>query len=176
MDSRKQAIVDALRRWIAQRPGLEFGNYGNVPAYRAELRSITRDKHDAERLLDAVASLDSITADDMLAASRGAFSGRLRIEGDYEFGIGDIRIEYDTGQYWPTEYRKAAAAVCASALWNAQRDELDQVPARVPDSRAEGEPTKYLCSTNGKWLREGDWLRTSFRHWFGRGIQQRWFN
>ena len=30
MDMKKQAICQALRTWINQRPGLEFGNYGDV--------------------------------------------------------------------------------------------------------------------------------------------------
>lgn len=32
MEPRKQAICDALSRFIRQRPGLEFGNYGDVKA------------------------------------------------------------------------------------------------------------------------------------------------
>jgi hypothetical protein len=37
----KAAILESLRRFARQRPGLEFGNYGDATAYRAELRSIT---------------------------------------------------------------------------------------------------------------------------------------
>lgn len=120
MDSRKEKILDALRAFIAQRPGLEFGNYGDVSAYRAEMRSITKDRHHAQALIAAVAWRDSITADDLITASRRAFSGRLEINES----PGGVSIDYCTGQYWPTEYRRAVAAVLASALWAYWRDSL----------------------------------------------------
>ena len=41
MDTRKETIIACLRKFIAQRPGLEFANYGDVALYRAEMRSIT---------------------------------------------------------------------------------------------------------------------------------------
>lgn len=43
----KTQICDALATWIRQRPGLEFGNYGDVSSYRSEMRSIAKDKRDA---------------------------------------------------------------------------------------------------------------------------------
>ena len=46
-----QGIIDALYSFATQRPGLEFGNYGDVRAYRSEMRSITKDLHDARLLL-----------------------------------------------------------------------------------------------------------------------------
>jgi hypothetical protein len=55
-------IIGALDRWIRQRPGLEFGNYGDVSAYRSEMRSITKDLHDARTLLAAVNWRTSIDA------------------------------------------------------------------------------------------------------------------
>lgn len=109
----KQTIIAALDAFIRQRPGLEFGNYGDVKSYSAEVRSIGRDLKDARALLNATAYRDSITADQILQAAKSAFSGRLAItiEGD------KVRIDYCTGQYWPTEYRKAVASVCALCLW-----------------------------------------------------------
>lgn len=107
----KELIIDALRQWIRQRPGLEFANYGDVSAYRAELRSIGNDLKHARELLAAVAWRDGITDKDLIDASRRAYSGRLTI--DTSKGVS---IDYCTGQYWPTEYRRAAAVVLASAL------------------------------------------------------------
>ena len=107
----KQLIIDALRQWIRQRPGLEFANYGSVSAYRSELRSIGNDLKRARELLAAVAWRDGITDKDLIDASRRAYSGRLTI--DTSSGVS---IDYCTGQYWPTEYRRAACAVLASAL------------------------------------------------------------
>jgi hypothetical protein len=188
MDSRKQAIITALRAFIKQRPGLEFGNYGDRTSYNSELRSIARDKRDAERLLDAVENIDDITADDLIAAASSAFSGRLemKVEPTHNWDKPEdgwrCRLDYCTGQYWPTEYRKAVAAVCAAALWADQRERMDNVEHKtevrgsgVGPFYRESETTVYK-SGNGKFLNAGDWLRTSFRHWFGRSIQQRWFN
>jgi hypothetical protein len=105
----KPAIIAALREWIAQRPGLQFANYGSSKAYSSEYRAILRDRRDAETLLAAVATIADISGND-LAASFRAFSGRLSWNGE--------RLEYVTGQYWPTEYRKAVCAVAKDALWN----------------------------------------------------------
>jgi hypothetical protein len=130
MEPRKQAIVDALSRWIRQRPGLEFANYGDVTTYRAEQRSIARDKREAETLLDAVRWRDGITADDLIKAAEGAYSGRLTIKDDSYTSDGATRkqivaasIAYCTGQYWPTEYRRGTTSVTTcprrkATAWN----------------------------------------------------------
>jgi len=120
MEQRKQTIIDSLYRWIKQRPGLEFGNYGDISAYRSELRSITKDLHHARELLAYVSRRPSITADDLLTAARSAFSGRLTIRE----GLERAEVEYCTGQYWPTEYRRATCAVLASAIWYRLRDDV----------------------------------------------------
>jgi len=113
----KNAIIESLSVFIRQRPGLEFGNYGSARAYRSEMREITRDRHNAERLLSAVERSQVISGADIVDASRRAFSGRLEITCD-----GDtVRVSYTAGQYFPTEYRRAVCSVCAEALWNAWR-------------------------------------------------------
>ena len=58
----KQAIITALESWIKQRPGLEYGNYGDPVSYRAELRGITRDLQQARTLLRHV-ELSGITGE-----------------------------------------------------------------------------------------------------------------
>jgi hypothetical protein len=129
MEPRKQAIIDALTHFMNQRSGLEFANYGDVKAFRAEQRSITKDLHQARVLLDAVKYCDGITADNLLAASVSAYSGRLRIQLHWDQGINgapDVlrkaAVSYCTGQYFPTEYRRAVCAVLASALWDYTRE------------------------------------------------------
>lgn len=104
----KDELCRMLARFIGQRPGLDFANYGDVSLYRSESRAITADMHDAHALLDAVAARDSLTADHMRAVLMG--SGRLTLSEDG-------RLDYCTGQYFPTEYRKAAARALASMLW-----------------------------------------------------------
>lgn len=109
----KSHILQALETFVRQRPGLEFANYGDVSAYRSEMRGITRNRNHALVLLHELAMRDSITADHIMQASKQAFSGRLSIVCD-----GDkVRIDYCTGQYFPTEYRAAVCAVLSSVLW-----------------------------------------------------------
>lgn len=131
-------IIAALWQWIGQRPGLDFANYGDVKSYRAELRSITRDLHDARRLLRDVETTN-ISADALKDALRRSYSGRLSWDGK--------RLDYTTGQYWPTEYRRAACAVLASALWEHYREADDT----------------------------GDSIRARFRRMYGQGMARRWF-
>ena len=60
MDTRKEAICNALAAFIRQRPGLEWVNYATSNyaesrrAFFADKRAIERDKRDAETLLRAV--------------------------------------------------------------------------------------------------------------------------
>ena len=148
MDTRKETIIACLRKFIAQRPGLEFANYGDVALYRAEMRSITKDRHHAETMLASVAWRDSITADTILEASKHAFSGRLTIT---EPTPGRFVLDYCTGQYWPTEYRRAVCSVLSSALWDYWRE----------------------C---GGAASTGDAIRKTAAAELSRSIAQRWFN
>lgn len=169
-DTLKIAIIAALDAWIRQRPGLEFGNYGEVSAYRAELRQITKDLQHARTLLRAV-ELSSITGDALAAAFKHAYSGRLSLNTHLiatNEGVGArYTLDYCTGQYWPTEYRKAAAAVCASALWDFHRDFCMPEP-----TFGESVPTRPLYHG----INAGDFLRKSFKRQFGASIQKRWFD
>ena len=68
----KKQLIDSLRAFINQRPGFEIVNYGyDANAYRRDYRTALADKHDAETLLAAIVWRDSISADQILAASRG---------------------------------------------------------------------------------------------------------
>ena len=146
-------ILAALTRWINQRPGLEPMNYGGGRdgwrAYRQESRDITRDLHQARQLLAAVSWRTSIDAAALKDALRHSYSGRLTWNGE--------SLDYCTGQYWPTEFRRAACAVLASALWAYWRANLE-----------DGPPPK-----DGK--SDGDRLRETARRELGRTLANRWF-
>lgn len=121
----KQDIISALYGFIAQRPGLDPRAYiqdwrdiEGRKAYQAESRAVTKDRHIAELFLRAV-ELSGITAQDIIEASKSAYMGRLEIT---ENDRGEIVLDYCTGQYFPTEYRKAVTAVLKSALWAYWRD------------------------------------------------------
>ena len=146
---KKQQIIAALYTFIGQRPGLEYGNYGEPVSYRAEVRAIGKDLTQARQLLRYVELRASITADDIIEASKRAYSGRLTITARDD---GAIAVDYCTGQYFPTEYRKAACAVLSQAIVAWYRT--------------------YISDT----AKPGDYLRASFKREFGRGMASRWFN
>lgn len=163
---KKQAITGALYTFIGQRPGLEFGNYGDVPNYRAEVRAIGRDLTQARQLLRYVELRASITADDIIEASKSAYSGRLTI---IERDDGAVAIDYCPGQYFPTEYRKAVCAVLSSAIWAWKRGQCMPAPTLHHNSET-GETVQRF-----KGLRAGDYLRANLKREFGRGMS-RWFS
>ena len=116
MATLRENILHALTTFVNSRPGLEFGNYGDVSAYRSEMRSIRKDRAQALEMLSAVSWRESITAEMIIDAAKHAFSGRLSI---VPTGQNDaVRIEYCAGQYYPTEYRRAVCAVLSSVLWD----------------------------------------------------------
>jgi len=139
----KPQLIQALRQWVAQRPGLDYGNYGDWSAYRAEVRSIGKDLQHARKLIDYVAWHDSITAEMILKAADNG--GRLSIVVDGE----SVRIDYCTGQYWPTEYRPAVCRLLSSVVW-------DWMRANDPQ-------------------RSGEMIRKTARRELGTSIARRWF-
>ena len=143
-DPEKVTILQALTSFAAQRPGLEYANYGDPVTYRAESRAITRDLHHVYTLLRRVQLAPSITSADLKDAFC-AFSGRLSWDGQ--------RLDYCTGQYFPTEYRRAVCAVLSAALWCYWR-------GCVPDT-----------VTN-----KGDYIRATARRELGRTLAARCFN
>lgn len=174
MEPRKQAIMAALDKFVAQRPGMEFADYGDVKAYRAEQRSITKDRSHYQTLARAVERHDSITADDILKAAQSAYSGRLTVVAKVKVpgvGIGPYTIDYCTGQYFPTEYRRAACAVMASALWAWTREHAMPKPCNK-----DGDDRMYPDHASKTVVSAGDWLRAHFAREFGRHIAARWFN
>ena len=131
----RPAILDALRAWIAQRAGLDLADYcdhvrpgadrsridrDGLRAYRAEARRIAQQGADARELLRMVEARPGVTGA-MLAKGFDAFSGRLSWDG--------ARLSYITGQYFPTEYRLAAATVLRAALWDYWREDILSLPA-----------------------------------------------
>lgn len=114
----KSTLIHALGAFISQRSGIDFRNYASGD-YRAsrecflgDYRPILKHGKHARRLLDYVSRRD-ISAEDLMEASRRAYSGRLSFVTRGE----SIGVNYCTGQYFPTEYRRAACAVLARAIW-----------------------------------------------------------
>lgn len=146
MQATKETIIAALYAHVGQRPGLEYGNYGDPVTYRAEMRAITKQRHDAEAMIRYCHLRDSITADDLRHAMAGG--GRLTWK---ENGEGGGSLEYCTGQYWCTEYRAAVSRVLSGVLWD-----------------------RFRADREGKET-TGDDIRRAARRELGASIARRWF-
>ena len=142
----KQTIINALRAFAEQRPGLEPANYGSRTGYDTERRRIHRQLREARRLLRAVDLRSYVTADHLRESFRTSFSGRRTLRDDGT-------LDYCVGQFWSTEFRAAVCAVLAGAFWAAVRDSV--IP---PGDGA------------------GDRIREFFRREFGPVIAGRWFD
>jgi hypothetical protein len=137
----KEALVTALHKFIAQRSGIEWGNYGGSrEAFMGDYCQILRDGKDAREMLRYIAGRDSITG----AMLEQSLTGRL----SYRNG----EIEYITGQYFPTEYRRAACRALAECLWH------------------------WLRYGGGTLNTSAEGIRKAATREFGRGIAKRWFN
>lgn len=139
-------ILAALLKFAGQRPRLQFVHFGfpySTAAYRAEVRGVSAKLRDARKLLRAVEMRPGISAADIKEGFR-AFSGRLSWDGK--------RLDYCTGQYWPTEYRAAVCAVLALVLWAHFR----------------------ACAPTGTANR-GEHIRNAAIRLLGRPLANRWF-
>ena len=109
-------LVAALVDYAAANPGLDARDYGFDPAdfgrysspdwraaYMTDSRMIMRQWQDVKRAARDCWLAD-VTDQDIIDAAPRAFSGRLEID-----AAGNI--DYCPGQYQPSEYRAAAAAV-----------------------------------------------------------------
>lgn len=143
-----KSYTQLLTKFANQRPGLDFCNYGDVRAYRQESREITKDLHDFSEML-RYASLRVKGLDEKIEAYLKNSSGRLRLD---EQG----RLEYITGQYFPTEYRPASARVLADIIWADYRDE----------KRADGTPV----------YETGHDIRKALGKWLSRRVMKNYFN
>lgn len=103
----KEVFLSAMRRFISQRSGMDPRNYSDRCSFLAEYREMLRDGRDARIMLRAI-ERSGISAD-TIRESFAAFGGRLSPVGE--------TLDYCAGQYWGLEYRRAAGAVCAHALY-----------------------------------------------------------
>lgn len=105
----KAQVLEALRKHINQRSGIDYRNYGDRESYLGDYRPMLQAGKDARVMLRWVELRESIKVADILEGTR-AYSGRLKYNEDRD------RFEYVTGQYFPTEYRAAACAMLAAVI------------------------------------------------------------
>jgi hypothetical protein len=107
--------VEKLTKFVNQRPGLDFNDYGDISAYRKESAEITRDRNDYFELLSfAFSRINDLNT--KLNEYLERTTGRLTVT-----SAGDL--EYCTGQYFPTEYRPAANRILANLIWESYLEE-----------------------------------------------------
>lgn len=154
MNTRKQRILDCLDAFVDQRPGIDPRGYDSNRYYRADARHATKDRADYWQLRRVI-EYQPISGEDLIEASKRAFSGRLEVTESK----GKVRIHYTAGQYHPTEYRAAACAVLSAVLWGIWQTEcpVEYDPAAPADESP------------------GAWMRQRARNTFGQGIQRAWF-
>lgn len=109
--------IEKMTKFVNRRPGLEFCNYGNISAYRSEMREITKDRTDYFELLN-IAFSRSDNLNEQLTNYLQKSSGRLTLNNN-------DNLEYCTGQYFPTEYRPASNRVLSNLIWASYRDEIE---------------------------------------------------
>jgi hypothetical protein len=109
----KAGLCNLLRKFVAQRSGLDWRNYGNdaagMRALRSDRNQILRHGRDARALLSFVENWSSIPVDYLLTE----LSDGKRLS----FDPARNAIDYCAGQYFPTEYRAAVCRALSSALW-----------------------------------------------------------
>jgi len=139
--------VELLCKFVNQRAGLCFADYGDRTIYQRESREITKDRSDFYEFL----AMAHVYVDDLnskLIDYLSKTGDRLTLEGD--------KLQYITGQYFPTEYRPAATRAIKSIIWDAIRTEKN----------GSGE---YIYET-------GDQIRAVFKRRLSRRAYKNYFN
>lgn len=105
---KRTRCINALERFIAQRSGIDFRNYGSRADAMIDYRRILRDGRDARALLREVANCRNMPCDTLLRA----ISNRL------SYNDAERRVDYCAKQYWAIEYRNAVCWALAQALFD----------------------------------------------------------
>ena len=123
------------------------------------LRRLATAREESARQLEQLAAEARAVAESAPGNERFAESMRQIAESARTAADGAVAVDYCVGWGFPTEYRKAVCAVCASVLWAYMR-----VNYGAGFAQSAGRPVT------------GSELRAQFRREYGRGIASRWFN
>lgn len=112
-------VLSKLTEFVNQRPGFDFANYGDAYYYRQDYNYCLKQKRMYESILAAcykVMCREEIENRILQKYSKDVSGGRL------VWDTQNQQWEYTTGQYFPTEYRGAAARILWDILWGYLRD------------------------------------------------------
>lgn len=104
----ENSTLELIREFVNQRPCLEFANYGDVKSYRSESREITNDLHDFREIMSLAFTIVP-NLEERLTEYLTKSSDRLTLVNG--------KLQYITGQYFPTEYRPAVNRVLSNIMW-----------------------------------------------------------
>ena len=107
--------VQLLCKFVNQRPGFDLANYGSMKYYRQDYNECLKDRNSFYELLNLAQSRYGNNFNEALTKQLTESNDRLTLV--------DGKLQYITGQYFPTEYRNAACRVLVSLIWNDYRDE-----------------------------------------------------
>ncbi len=144
--------VEKLTKFVNQRPGLDFADYGDAKIYNSESREITRDRNDFYELLSLFLMRYEEKANEVLTYNLIHTNGRLTLNGD--------SLEYTTGQYFPTEYRPAASRIISQLIWNSYSNEME-------DTKTDGMMNVY---------KDGHEIRKALSRRLSRRVMKNYFN
>ena len=125
-------LKTALLTFARQRPGFKFADYGDVTAYRADVRRATRQLNDARAIAAAIP--DGMPVRYLLNQLQSG--NRLSLE--------DGRLDY-----YCLEFRAAVARALANALWTFWAEDVgpgqaDKIRARARATFGRGIQQRYF--------------------------------
>ena len=136
----KLQIIDLLRGFVRQRPGFDYGNYGDLASYRSDARQAQKYLRIARELLSLIELDARIDAKHLI----NAMSDRQRLT------LNGRRLHYTAGQYWSIEYRHAVCRMCFYLLWDACLFDSDDADAS-PRQRVEQYLRRHTSPVTINW-------------------------
>lgn len=173
------SAIAQLVAFAAQNSGIDPRNYfsrhdqgenlrNGIKAFKNEQRSISEDWRRFKNALN-IAAIEGVTDEQIIAEAPHAFSGRLEwviahrsVDSNGKTSPIESHWSYCTGQYFPTEYRKAAATL----LEYATRDVRQSRPPETCERITTMAELKALNEKNG-----GCWFGRGEMRFFGTRIE-----
>lgn len=136
----KSQIIDLLRVFVRQRPGFDFGNYGDLASYRSDARKAQKYLRIARELLSLVELDARIEANHLI----DAMTDRQRLT------LSGRRLHYTPYQYWSIKYRHAVCRMCFYLIWDACLFDSDDADAS-PRQRVEQYLRRHASPATSNW-------------------------
>lgn len=108
-------ILEKLTTFVNQRPKLDFADYGDSKYYRQDANEIAKQRKMYYEIFVACSTvMDKAEIESRILKrfEKSVSGGRLTWDKDAQVW------DYTTGQYWPTEYRRAAAKLLFEIFWS----------------------------------------------------------